>query len=278
MQIGLITIDGRQVGNVTMTYGDDVDTASPVLGVDEHQGRDWRTPLGLPPVEPAGPDRHIAPRAPLVRDHGHAAHLGDRAQHHTTRAPLARPAAANDGVGDGLAGSAYLSARRQRFAQEMRDNPGLRDQVAGMLLTEGAGDPVPVAESLMNRLDYAGGSIHGALHSGFYGPINRGELPAAMEHLRRDQALNARMNRAIDAALNGSNIIRGATDQGLPTDPNGRWQGGRMTRGGNVFNDWGSGPGGHEGSRAYRENLMRHVEQEHAQAENVTFDPDTMAP
>jgi hypothetical protein len=71
------------------------------------------------------------------------------------------------------------------------------------------------------------------------------------------------MDAAIDAALAGSNEIKGATDQGLPTDPNGRWMGGRVVRGGNVFNDWGGGKwnglSGHAGSQAYREWLMENV-------------------
>ena len=258
MQVGIITMDGRQVGVVTQ--GDD--TFTPDLGGFEHAGRDWQSELG---------SSHHAhgPHAPV--SHGHAAHLSDRATHHTERGT---PASGRDNVGEGLSGSSYLAARRERFAQEMRDNPGLRDQVAGMLLTEGAHDPVPVAESLMNRMDYSGGSVHGALHSGFYGPINRGQLPSAIAQLRRNPELNARMNRAIDSALAGSNLIRGATDQGLPTDPNGQWQGGRMTRGGNVFNDWGGGPGGHAGAAAYRENLMRRVQQETQQATRP-FNPDT---
>jgi hypothetical protein len=268
MQVGLITVGGIPVGVVNLTQGD-ADTWTPEFGGYEHEGRDWQSGLGLAPHHPHAP-RH--PHEPSVsHGHGHAAHTEDRAKHHTSRGT---PARADDGVGEGLTGSSYLAARRQRFADEMRDNPALREQVAGMLVTEGERDPVPVAESLFNRMDYSGSTVQRGLHSGFYGPINRGELPAAISQLHRNPELRERMDRAIDAALGGSNLIRGATDQGLPTDPNGMWQGGRIDRHhGNIFNDWGGGPGGHAGSRAYRENLQRRVTDEEAGAAHP--DPST---
>jgi hypothetical protein len=173
-------------------------------------------------------------------------------------------------LGAGLTGSAYLAARRRRFGDEMKNDPALREQVAAMIVTEGVKDPVPVIESLMNRMDMTGGTLKKGLYSGFYGPINRGQLPAAVARLRRDPKLRARMEAAIDSALQGSNTIKGATDQGLPTDPNGRWMGGRIMRGGNVFNDWGGGRfgslRGHAASKAYREMLQRGVEEGGTQA------------
>lgn len=171
-------------------------------------------------------------------------------------------------IGAGLSGNSYLAARRARFGEDMKSNPALREQVAAMMVLEGAKDPLPVVESLMNRMDMTGGSLMKGLGIGnpksFYGPIRRGQLPGAIARLRRDPKLRAKMDTAIDAALAGSNEIKGATDQGLPTDPNGRWLGGRIYRGGNIFNDWGGGKWqgktGHAASQAYREDLMRHVQ------------------
>jgi hypothetical protein len=156
----------------------------------------------------------------------------------------------------------------------MKNNPGLRQKIAGMMLLEGAKDPVPVVESLMNRMDFTGGSLEKGLHSGFYGPINRGQLPGALRRLQNNPKLAAKMDAAIDQALGGSNTIRGATDQGLPTDPNGRWMGGRIMRGGNVFNDWGGGRSamfgsGHAGAQRYREWLQSNVQGE---ADAAAFD------
>jgi hypothetical protein len=93
----------------------------------------------------------------------------------------------------------------------------------------------------------------------FYGPIRRGLLAARVAELARDKARAAGMDRAINVALAGSNLLRGATDQGSPTDPNAAWSGGRLMRQGEVYNDWGGGPGGHEGAAAFRELQHRAV-------------------
>jgi hypothetical protein len=161
-----------------------------------------------------------------------------------------------DGAGSGLGGSAFLKARRSKFGREISTTPGLRDEILGMMLKEGT--PQHSAESLFNRSDYSGKSLHQMLHSGFYGPIRNGALPGAIARLHRDPALYGRLNRQLEAVLGGSHLIGGRTDQGMPSDPNGMWPGGRIyvpdgRGGGNVFNDWGGGPGGHAGARAYRE-------------------------
>lgn len=256
MQIGVITVDGFQIGTVDMASGDDVDDVTPDLGgVPEHAGGGSYHPAGS-----RASDGHAS--------HGNAAHTSDRGHHHTGQAAV---------EGDPtLAGSAYLKSQRSRAAEELKD-PNTRREVAGMLATEGERDPVPVAESLFNRQAYTGKTLHELLHSGFYGPIGRGELPGAMSQIDRDHERSARLNKAIDTALAGSNTIRGATDQGLPTDPNGRWMGGRVERGGNIFNDWGGGPGGHEGARRFREKQQYFVNAAEIAAAKP-FDPDTMAP
>lgn len=153
-----------------------------------------------------------------------------------------------------VTGNAYVAAARARFAAELKD-PQKRMQFAGMLLSEGTA--LPTAESAMNRSLYKGTSLMQMLHSGFYGPINRGQLPAFMRRLQNNPALMAKMNRAINAALGGSDTIHGATDQGMLSDPNGRWPGGRTMIGGQVFNDWGGGPGGHAGAARWRQEFER---------------------
>lgn len=156
----------------------------------------------------------------------------------------------------GLGANAYVAARRARFTQELKD-PNKRLQFAAMLLSEAgqkqAGD-VATAESAMNRSDFTHKTLMQMLHSGFYGPINRGQLPAFMARLKRDPKLMARMNTAIDIALGGSDTISGFTDQGMPSDPNGPWimRHGHKIIGGNVFGDWGGG-GGHAASQRWRQ-------------------------
>lgn len=150
--------------------------------------------------------------------------------------------------------NAYIKSRRERFAAQLQD-PLVKLQVEAMLVSEDAAHPLPVVESLFNRCDYANRTIYQMLHSGFYGPINRGKLPSFEHLIKHNPHLKAHVDAAIEAALDGSNVIQGYTDQGLPTDPNGRWPG--MHLHGEVFNDWGGGPGGHAGAKAWREAFMK---------------------
>lgn len=147
----------------------------------------------------------------------------------------------------------YIKAQREKFAEQLLD-PAVKLQVEAMLASEDATNPLPVIESLFNRCDYANKTLLQMLHSGFYGPINRGKLPAFEHLIEHNPHLKSRMDAAITAALDGSNVIQGYTDQGLPTDPNGKWPG--MHIHGEVFNDWGGGPGGHAGAKSWRLRFM----------------------
>lgn len=166
--------------------------------------------------------------------------------------------------------SDYLRQQRAPQARELQ-NPRVREQVAGMLITENARDPIGPAESLMNRTSMLrdmghNGSITRMLHSGFYGPINRGQLNNAIMQYRNNPTLRTRMDNAIDTALSGSNVIAGATDQGLPTDPNGRNPSGRVQRGSEIYNDW----GGVRGSANWRRQQQRSVTGGTPQAQAAT--------
>lgn len=133
--------------------------------------------------------------------------------------------------------SNFLRQQRATSARELQD-PRLRLQVAGMMHLENDSDPIGPVESLLNRKAMTGRSLTSLLHGGFYGPINNGRLPAAMRALQGNPRLYQYYNRYIDAALSGSNVLGGATDQGLPTDPNGWNPSGRVQRGSEVYNDW----------------------------------------
>lgn len=150
----------------------------------------------------------------------------------------------------------YIAQRRQQFAAEVAD-PTIHDEVCAMMITEDGAHPVPCLESLLNRVDYVKSNGHtqtvrGMLHGGFYGPYNRGMYPRTILRLHADPHLQARMEAAITTVFAGSNMIQGFTDQGLPTDPNGRRLP-HLVIGGNVFNDWGGGPGGHDGAEVWRQ-------------------------
>lgn len=176
----------------------------------------------------------------------------------------------DDGVGAGLAGSDFVKARRERFAKEIAETPGMRERLAAMMQTEG--NPLESLESLMNRMDYAGRTLNAGLTKDFYGPMRTGKYQSALAGLQNNPQAMARYNRIIDQALAGSNVIGGRTDQGMPSDPNGMYGYGTpvwMKRGGNVFTDWGGGPGRHAGAARYREMIERGVAGEIAAREKI---------
>jgi murein L,D-transpeptidase YcbB/YkuD len=150
----------------------------------------------------------------------------------------------------------YIAQQRAQFAAQIAD-PATHDQVCAMMITEDGVHPVPCLESLLNRILYCNShdykqTVLSMLHSGFYGPYNRGTYPRTIRQLHASPALQARMNAAIATVMAGSDLIHGFTDQGLPTDPNGQRQP-QTHLGGNIFNDWGGGPGGHNGAEAWRQ-------------------------
>jgi hypothetical protein len=172
----------------------------------------------------------------------------------------------------GTQGSEYLAARRAGQLKEIENNPQLKLQIAGMVTREHEQDPVAVIESLANRTDYVNTerakkglppiSLQQMLlgkpgGKSFYGPIRRGMLPAAMAELSKDPSRLEKIYTALDKVYKGSNVLEGATDQGSGNDPNVGWAGGRKIRFGETYNDFGGGPGGHEGARQWREQVQK---------------------
>jgi len=156
-------------------------------------------------------------------------------------------------------GNPYIQSLRASFAEELKD-PTTANLVVAMMFTEDAANPVPVLESLFNRTCYVRWdgwkrTLAQMITTGFYGPYNRQEYPAALRHVASSPTMEARLNSAINEVLGGSNIIQGYTDQGLPTDPNGQRKP-RLWINGEVFNDWGGGPGGHDAAEAWRQSFL----------------------
>ena len=155
--------------------------------------------------------------------------------------------------------NAYIAQQRVLFKGELLNQP-TRDEIAAMMVSEDENNPVPVLESLLNRTLYLKShgiirTLHQMLHSGFYGPINRGKLPHFVAEVKNDPKLRNKMYAAIDTVLAGSDFLRGHTDQGLPSDPGGRYEmaHSHVMIGGEVFGDWGGGPGSYAGAASWRE-------------------------
>jgi hypothetical protein len=119
------------------------------------------------------------------------------------------------GAGGGLA------AQRGPLMAEVNKDPATKHLLYRMIATEGGGRGGQGAvEALFNRTamirqKIPGYSIADELHSGFYGPLNKGQGRGAVS-----QAEAARDDAVIGRVLEGSNIIQGRTDQGTFGDPN----------------------------------------------------------
>ena len=172
-------------------------------------------------------------------------------------------------LGEGKEGSEYLAARRAPMKQQIENDPALKRQVAALMTMEHESDPAAVYESLANRMDYVNTErakrgqeplslkqmVFGTGKGSFYGPVRRGLLGARMAQMspERFQA----MYNAMAFVHGGSNLLEGATDQGSANDPNAQHQGGRKVRFGEVYNDFGGGPGGHAAAARFREMIQK---------------------
>jgi hypothetical protein len=177
-----------------------------------------------------------------------------------------------------LTGNEYLKAQRSGFAKEFETNPNTKVAVAAMISQENPGAGVAVVESLFNRVAFVNAerakkglppiSVSQMLHSGFYGPINRGMLPGRMRQLLNNPAALERYMKMIDTGLAGSNQIRGYTDQGSYGDPNYFAGGTGININRERFNDWGAY--GHERARQFRLDQQSHVNAARQSVDNAT--------
>lgn len=111
-----------------------------------------------------------------------------------------------------------LAAQRKAFFDEFDKNSSLRKLVIQAILAEGGIRGLQAnLEQMCNYANARGfTSLSQAVHSGFYGPVNRGE---AQRHTPTSKELAA-ADAAILKVRGGSNLIDYRTDQGSPGDPN----------------------------------------------------------
>ena len=119
-----------------------------------------------------------------------------------------------------------LATRRAPYVRQISSMMPL---IAAVLAKE-AGDPkeaTAVLEALVNRTARETRNVQAQIFNGFYGPVNRGEVRQMLREGIPDWAWrNAKIAVANVAA--GSNLARGATDQGMHGEIKGKkWKVGR---------------------------------------------------
>ena len=153
---------------------------------------------------------------------------GDREPGATPRAPFGGGRGADDQpVPDGPTADVpgalnpRLAGARKSLMDELDRDPSLRRDVIKTASMENRGSPQKmqaVIESMVNRSKMNGyTSLRQAIHSGFYGPVNRGGLSGGLS--AKDQADG---EAALAQVKGGSNAIGYRTDQGMLTDPGAR--------------------------------------------------------
>jgi hypothetical protein len=120
----------------------------------------------------------------------------------------------------GMAQNAYLAEQRGKFGMELRD-PKTRALFEDAIAHEAntVEERQAVAEAAMNRAAFRGISLRQDLASGFWGPVNRGAVTGNISGVNLDAS-----QQAIARVLKGSNIVHGATDQGMPSEIHSPWR------------------------------------------------------
>jgi hypothetical protein len=107
-----------------------------------------------------------------------------------------------------------LQVDRQRYAQELQNNPGLRDKILHIAYNEQGANPQgtqAIIESMMNRASARGTTLaqqagwHGIDRGGYYDPRNRFALD-------RSPQSRGVLEQSLRNALGGGNVSNYATD------------------------------------------------------------------
>jgi hypothetical protein len=172
------------------------------------------------------------------------------------------PGGPTSGGGGGTAtggGSPYIANMRAAYFKTIDANPQLRNAIIATMGHEGGGTQQyqAVLESYLNRMARKGvaptvAGMMGEIHSGFYGPVNRGEVSAPNAGNIRD------WNAASGLVRGGSNLIGLRTDQGTWIKEVGPGSPGGVNVAGEGFGDWPvRTPAAAAKSRAWRDEQTR---------------------
>lgn len=111
-----------------------------------------------------------------------------------------------------------LAQQRLTFFQYMDENPGEKGMFIKAALAEGGAKGLLTNFEQMMNYGNARNFIntHQIIHSGFFGPVNRGE---AQRHITTEQEAQLAL-QALQQVRQGSNVLDYRTDQGMKGDPN----------------------------------------------------------
>jgi hypothetical protein len=210
MEVGTITVDGRQIGTVTMTEGDAADPFVPDLGY-EPSGRAGGSDTGKGfhhhGIGHSRPGHGEHEHEPTGHRHGPGhfprgeAREKDRDQRHSQ--PL----------GDIPYSSSGNPFSRERFAKELEDKPELKEKLAHISLGENQ-DPranTAVLETMMNRAVTRGTSLEQQAKRHRSSGVDEGGYYAGWApHYSSDK--REMFDRNLGEVLKGSNVSSYATD------------------------------------------------------------------
>lgn len=142
---------------------------------------------------------------------------GDKAAAAETNSAGGAETSASGTAVSSTGGSSYLAMTRAKYFEELDRDPQLmRDVIKTASMEGGLQSNI---EQMVNMAQMRGySSLRQAIHSGFYGPVNRGGLAGWLSKGQMEAG-----KAAIAQVRGGSDITDLSTDQGLWSDPNGSW-------------------------------------------------------
>jgi hypothetical protein len=214
MQIGIITVDGRWVGTVTVSFDDDTDRFVPAFADDGNpSGRAFGTDTGksfhhhgIGHSRPSHDDHEQHPAAGHRHGPGHYPR-GEERQRRQDEQRQSQP------LGDIPYSSSGNPFDRERFRQELEQKPWLREKIKHISLGENQ-DPranTAVLETMMNRAVTRGTSLEAQARRHRSSGVDEGGYYAGY-NAHPSAESGTMFERNLAEVLKGSNVSGYATD------------------------------------------------------------------